>query len=363
MERPPSAPHTVTGKEIPVGAREPQPQTHAQPTIVDVALRAGVSVATVSRALRDYPYVAVATRERVHRAAAELRYVADANAARLASGRSHTIGLVAPILTSWYTSEVIAGVEEVLQVAQLDLLISTGRAPTSKSLAGPDQAFRQRVDGMILVDVFWREEGARELARMPTPAVVVGEKLAAITSLSIDNQLGAEMAARHLLELGHRRIAVVGELAPSGVTDSVPQQRTKGFRRAMSAARIRSDRQLVIDGEFTVEGGRRAARQLLQSSEPPTAMFCMSDEMAFGVLQVAREMGIAVPDELSVIGFDDHPAAEAFGLSTIRQPVRQMGRLAARLMTDILDGHQGTARHHPLGLALVERSSTAPPAQ
>ncbi len=336
---------------------------HGQPTIVDVASRAGVSAATVSRALRDFPYVAAATRKRVHEAAAELRYVADANAARLASGRSQTIGLVAPILTSWYTSEVIAGVEEILQIAQLDLLISTGRSPTSTSLAGPDHAFRQRVDGMILVDVFWREQGARELAQMPTPAVVIGEKLDAITSLSIDNQLGAEMATRHLLELGHRRIAVIGQLASPGMTDSVPDQRIHGFRRAMAAERIRRDRHLIVDGEFTIEGGRRAARQLLQAAEKPTAIFCMSDEMAFGVLQAARELGICVPRDLSVIGFDDHPAAEAFGLSTIRQPVRQMGRLAARLMADILEGHQGVSHHHPLGLALVERSSTAPPAK
>lgn len=337
-------------------AREtPRPQA----TIVDVALRAGVSVATVSRALRDHRHVAEATRQRVQDAAAALHYVADANASRLASGRSHTVGLVAPILTSWYTSEVIAGVEEVLQLAQLDLLISTGRAVEQSSVVGPDGAFRQRVDGMILVDVFWHEVGAEALAEMATPSVVVGEKLEAVASLSIDNRLGAEMATRHLLELGHRRIGVIGGQIAPNVSRTVPDERAMGYRRALTAEHVRIDRRLAVDGGFTIEGGRRAMRQLLQLPDPPTAVFCMSDEMAFGALQAAREHGMRVPDDLSVIGFDDHPASEVFGLSTIRQPVREMGRLAAQLLVDILNGNAAPAQHHPLGLAVVERTSTA----
>lgn len=331
--------------------------THA--SIVDVAARAGVSVATVSRALRDHPHVANATRQRVQDAATALHYVADANASRLASGRSNTIGLVAPILTSWYTTEVIAGVEEVLQEAELDLLISTRRgAPDKHPVFGPNSSFRQRVDGMILVDVFFDTERSRDLVRTSTPAVVLGERLDQVASLSIDNHLGAEMATRHLLDLGHRRIGMIGGLALPGITSNVPESRTAGYESALAAARIRRDRALQVDGHFTIEGGRRAARQLLLGSQPPTAIFCMSDEMAFGVLQAARELGLSVPGDLSVIGFDDHTAAEAFGLSTIRQPVKEMGHIAARWMTDILGGHAAEAQHHPLDIALIARSST-----
>ena len=339
-----------------MNARVPAP---SPPTIVDVARRAGVSVATVSRALRNHPYVAESTRARVVKAAGELHYVADANASRLASGRSNTIGVLAPILTSWYTSEIVAGIEEILQQAQLDLLISTKGLPDRHNRFALDTSFRQRVDGIITVDVFLRESGARAVVDAGIPAVVLGEQVQAVPSLSIDNRLGAEMATRHLLELGHTRVGVIGGLITPSIEPSVPSQRMQGYLDALEAQRLKRERRLVADGNFTIEGGRRAARRLLSSPHPPTAIFCMSDEMAFGAMQTAREMGFSVPADLSLMGFDGHPVSETVGLSTIHQPVREMGRLAARLMTNILGGHESVARHHPQGVALIARSSSA----
>ena len=333
----------------------------AKASIVDVAERAGVSVATVSRALRNHQYVAEATRARVREAAAALHYVADANASRLASGRSNTIGLLAPILTSWYTSEIIVGVEEVLTDVGLDLLISTRGLPHERNEFTLASAFRQRVDGVILVDAFVYESGARELMKAATPAVALGEKLDAVPSLCIDNQLGGELATRHLLELGHRRIGLMGGPSARDVVSTVPQQRTAGYAAALASQRIKVDKSLLVDGGFTIEGGRRSARRLLSTPHPPTAIFCMSDEMAFGVLQACRELGISVPGEFSVIGFDDHSVAEAVGLSTIQQPVRQMGNLAARLMADVLAGHDPVSSYHPQAITLIQRWSTGPP--
>lgn len=320
-------------------------------------------MATVSRALRNHPCVAASTRGRVIQAAGELRYVADANASRLASGRSNTIGVLAPILTSWYTSEIVAGIEEVLQEAHLDLLVSTRGLPAPHNHFALDTSFRQRVDGLITVDVFVRESGARALFDAGIPAVVLGEQVGAVPSVSIDNCLGAEMATRHLLELGHSRIGVIGGLITPGIEPSVSSQRMLGYVTALESQRLKRDRCLVADGNFTIEGGRRAARQLLSLSRPPTAIFCMSDEMAFGALQTAREMNFSVPTDLSMIGFDGHPVAETVGLSTIHQPVREMGRLAAQLMTNILGGHEPISRHHPQGVALIARSSTGPAAR
>ena len=333
-------------------------------SIVDVAQRAGVSVATVSRALRNQQYVAEATRERVLAAAHALHYVADANASRLASGRSHTVGLLAPILTSWYTGEIIVGVEEVLAEVGLDLLISTQGLPHKGNHFTLASAFHQRVDGVILVDAFVHESGARELGKSSTPAVALGEKLEAVPSVCIDNHLGGELGTRHLLELGHRRIALMGDTSSHDRGTTVVHERTNGYAAALTSHRIRIDESLLIDGGFTIAGGRRAARRLLGDPRPPTAIFCMSDEMAFGVLQACREMGVSVPDEISVIGFDDHPVSEAVGLSTILQSVRQMGNLAARLMaeciTDAALDHLPGAGHHPQGIALIQRSSTGP---
>jgi LacI family repressor for deo operon, udp, cdd, tsx, nupC, and nupG len=330
-------------------------------TIDDVAREAGVSTATVSRALRNHAYVAESTRRKVLQAAERLLYVANSNAARLASGQTRTVGLLAPLLTSWYTSEVVAGVEEVFALARYDLLIGTANPLARERIFRGDARFQQRIDGVILVDVFCSEDGARQLAALDTPAIVLGESLKSVTSVSVDNARGARMAARHLIELGHRRIGLVGGHAHADVVHNVPSEREVGFVAALEAAGLRLPAQLVEDGDFSIEGGRQAMHALMSRSKPPTAVWLMSDEMGFGALQALREMGLVAGRDVSVIGFDDHPASNAFGLTTIRQPVRDIGRLGARLMLDQLQGF-GSVMHHPIELALVDRSTCGPPA-
>lgn len=328
--------------------------------INDVARAAGVSTATVSRALRNHPYVAQSTRQRIIKVAEELRYVANANAARLASGQTRTIGLLAPLLTSWYTSEVVAGVEEVLALAHFDLLIGTANPLARERIFRGDARFHQRADGIILVDVFCSETGAQQLADLELPVVVLGEQLHSVTSVSVDNERGARLAARHLIELNHRRLAIVGGHAHLDVPHNVPTERHEGFRAALALAGLRLPAQYVEDGDFTIEGGRRAMHRLLALPKPPTAVFLMSDEMAYGAMWALREAGLRAGSDMSVIGFDDHPVAESVGLTTIRQPVREIGRIGARLMLDSLEGF-GTPHHHPVELTLVERTTTGPP--
>lgn len=333
---------------------------HTPATIGDVAERAGVSTATVSRALRNHPNVSDVTRRKVNDAATALDYVANPNASRLASGRSGTLAVLAPILTSWYTSEILAGVEEVLADQHFDLLIGTATTSVRASVLNGGAAFRQRVDGVLLTDVFCEESGARALTRQGLPAVVLGERLKAVTSLSVDNRLGAGLAADHLVDLGHRRIAILTGGADPKIAASVPAQRAEGFDTALAGRGLKVPDQCRVDGGFTIEGGRAAGHRLLALRYPPTAIFCMSDEMAFGILQAAKERGVSVPEELSVVGFDDHSVAAAFGLTTVRQPVRLMGRAAATALLDQL--RTGAGPHHQLiAVELVKRSSTAPP--
>jgi LacI family repressor for deo operon, udp, cdd, tsx, nupC, and nupG len=329
-------------------------------TIDDVAREAGVSTATVSRALRHHPYVAESTRQRVMSAVERLRYVANANAARLASGQSRTVGMVAPMLTSWYTSELTVGVEEVLTQARFDLLIGTANSAARERMFRGDARFEQRVDGVILVDVFCGEEAASRLAEMDTPIVVLGEQLHQLTSVSIDNTRGARLAAKHLIALGHKRIALVGGHTNLDVAKNVPTERTTGFRDTLRAAGLRVPEAYMQDGDFTIAGGRAAMERLLALPKPPTAVFFLSDEMAFGALQSIRDRGLVVGHDVSVVGFDDHPVSEAMGLTTVRQPVRDMGRLGARLMLDALDGF-GVVQHHPMEIVLVERMSSGRP--
>jgi len=329
-------------------------------TIDDVARAAGVSTATVSRALRNQAYVAESTRQRVQQAAQDLLYVVNSNAARLASGQTRTVGLLAPLLTSWYTSEVVAGVEEVFAQARYDLLIGTANPLARERIFRGDARFQQRTDGVILVDVFCSEDGARQLAGLETPVIVLGERLKSVTSVAVDNARGARMAARHLIDLGHRRIGMVGGHAHLDVVHNVPTERAAGFSAALEAAGLRLPQQMIMDGDFTIEGGRQAMHALMGRTKPPTAVWLMSDEMAFGAIQALRELGLTAGRDVSVIGFDDHPASNAFGLTTIRQPVRDIGRLGARLMLDQLEGF-GTVMHHPVELTLVNRITCGPP--
>lgn len=328
-------------------------------TIDDVARAAGVSTATVSRALRDHPNVADGTRRRVVDAARRLHYVANANASRLASGRTGTIGLIAPMLTSWYTSEVTSGVEDVLAEARLDLLIGTANSAARERMFRGDARFHQRTDGVILVDVFCQESGARQLARLDTPVVVLGERLRAVTSVSVDNRRAARMAVDHLVELGHRDIAVVSGHGDDEVAHNVPVERLAGVHDALADAGLELPDDHVGDGDFTIEGGRRAVAALLDLAAPPTAIFLMSDEMAFGALAELRRRRLTPGREVSIVGFDDHPVAEAVGLTTVRQPVRDIGRLGARLMLEALAGDT-VARHHPVEVGLVCRETSGP---
>lgn len=346
----------------------PTPSTPSQPplsqapgpaTIADVARVAGVSTATVSRALRDHPYVAAETRRKVLEAVTRLRYVANPNASRLASGSTGTIGLIAPVLTSWYTSELVAGVEEVLSEAEHDLLIGSASTRQRESMFRGDLQFRQRVDGIILVDVFCSEEGAVRLSAMGIPVVVLGERLRSVTSVAVDNAAGAALAAEHLVAAGHRDIALVEGQSHIDVAHNLPTERAAGFLGALRHHGLDVDPSLRADGGFTISGGRAAMHRLLDAPMRPSAVFLMSDEMAFGALQALRERSLTPGRDIAVVGFDDHPVAESVGLTTVRQHVREIGRIGARLMQERLEG-SGATRHVAAPLELVVRETSRP---
>lgn len=328
-------------------------------TIDDVARAAGVSTATVSRALNNHPYVATATRQRVMEAAARLRYIANPNAARLASGTTRTVGIVAPVLTSWYTSEVVAGMEEVCAEQGFDLLISTADPAAVERMMSGEARFRQRVDGMVLVDVMVREAGAERLARADVPVVVLGEALGAVESVSVDNVAGASMAVQHLIDLGHRHIGVIGGVSNAPGASDVPNDRLAGVLRTLGANGLELPPSHLVDGGFEIEGGRTAMHALLDLANPPTGVFAMSDEMGFGAVQALRERGLVPGTDVSVIGFDDHPVADAVGLSTIRQPVRAIGRCGAEMLFRLVAG-ETRGGHRQMQVTLVQRTSTGP---
>lgn len=331
----------------------------ASVTIADVAARAGVSTATVSKALRGLP-VSPANLERVQRAAEELGWQPNPHASSLASGRAGTLGLVVAFFGLWYDAEIIAGVEAAAAAEGYDLLVWITQ---SLHAATPGQTSLQRlgrrVDGLVLADF---ETGAAEgIDGVGVPAVAVGGVFAPFPSLTIDDHGAARTAVEHLLDLGHERIALVaGPLTPTGMARATEQRRS-AYDDALEAAGIAPDPALVEPGGFTVEGGRDATNALLDRPRPPTAVFCLSDEMAFGAYIAARDRGLSIPGDLSLVGFGDHPMSPALGLTTMRQPLAEMTEQGVAFLLDAIAGkpHEGTRY---LDVTLETRTSTAPPA-
>jgi LacI family transcriptional regulator, repressor for deo operon, udp, cdd, tsx, nupC, and nupG len=331
-------------------------------TIEHVATAAGVSVATVSRALRGLPNVAVSTRARVEEVARELRYRPDPAASRLAAGRSHAIAVVVPLINSWYFSNVVAGAEAVCAEVGYDLLVLTApNAITRRQAVDTAAALDRRVDGLIFVEVALDADDVADLATRRLGVVTIGQETTGFPSVRVDNAAIGRMAIEHLLGLGHRRIGVLGAQAEAPAYFDVPGQRIAGAAAALADAGLRLEAELIGTGEFTVEGGHEAARELLSRADRPTAIFALSDEMAFGAVIAARDLGLTIPDDVSLIGVDDHEVAEVMGLTTVRQQVVEHGALAARALLRRLTGEPRGIEHLVSDAELVVRTSTRAP--
>ena len=333
-------------------------------TIEDVAAVAGVSVATVSRALRNLPNVATATRRRVIDAAAALHYRPDPHAAGLATGRTHAIGMAVPFIERWYFAQVVGGVESVLATAGMDVLLyAVDGEDARRRFLTEAMPFRKRVDGLVVVDLRLSDDEARQLAEVGVRLVTMGVQTPSYPSLTVDSAAAARTAVEHLVDLGHRRIGFIGgdpaAYNPPGT--SVPELRRQAYREVLTRRGLPLDPRWDLDGRFTIAGGLEAMERLLTQDELPTALFAASDEMAMGVIVGARAAGLSIPPDISLVGFDDHDAAEALGLTTVRQRAFDMGATAAGILLDVLTDRVARSVEQPT--ELVVRSTTAPPSQ
>ncbi|MGI8680100.1 MAG: LacI family DNA-binding transcriptional regulator [Jatrophihabitans sp.] len=344
-------------------------------SIEDVARRAGVSIATVSRALRGLPDVATSTRDRVLVAAADLNYVASPFAARLASGRTTTVGLVVPFVNRWFFAEVIATVETALRRAGFDLLLYNLGDLDGRARFFDVMPMRKRVDGVLVASLVLEEDEFDALARLNRPVGLLGIERTGVLSAAIDDVAAARQAVDHLTALGHRRVGLIGGDTDDPMRFTPPLHRRTGYHNALAAVGESPDPTLEQLGFFTVDGGCEAARRLLALPQPPTAIFAESDEMAYGAIREIRRAGLRMPEDISIIGFDDQPFSDLMGLTTIRQPVAEQALdVTTRLLAVIVgvngaSGHVHTAHegaaHDPavvLPTELVLRQSTTPPA-
>ncbi|MEN3612745.1 LacI family DNA-binding transcriptional regulator [Plantactinospora sp. ZYX-F-223] len=334
-------------------------------TIDDVARLAGVSTATVSRALRGLPTVSESTRIRVLLAAEQLDYTVSPSASRLAGGKTGTVAVIVPRITPWFVGAVVEAAEEVLHAAGYDLLLYNigGREHARTRLLKSN--LPKRVDAVMLVATPMRADDLATIASLALPGVTVssGVVVPGWPSIRIDDQAAGRTATEHLLSLGHRRIACVWGDPDDEFAHPAHLERHRGYREALGAAGISPDPRLEIEVRADAEGGRAATERLIAQGELPTAIFASCNELAMGVLIALRMAGVRVPQQVSVIGIDDHDLAGAFGLTTVAQPAAEQGRLAAGTLLGPLAGRARTGEEPApviLPARLVVRDSTGP---
>lgn len=333
--------------------------------INEVAQRAGVSTATVSRALSGNGHVAEETRARVLAAALELEYVVSSNASSLATGRTKNVGVVIPFLNRWFYGAVIEGAESALLGHGYDLtLYNLSGGGEERTSVFEHFLLRKRVDAVITLALELTPNEVSRLHDLGKPMVGIGGSIEGVRTLSIDDIGVAKLATEHLLSLGHRVIAHIGGNSDSEMDFHVPSKRRVGYEAALRELEVEPDPELFQAADFTIPGGYAAAKQLLGNPRKrPTAIFAASDEMAIGAILAARDLGLSVPEDISVIGVDDHELSDFFGLSTIAQFPALQGRIAVDLVMDQLNpGHrEATQSNMDLPFELIVRSSTSRP--
>ncbi|MGW7329812.1 LacI family DNA-binding transcriptional regulator [Streptomyces sp. NPDC054840] len=330
-------------------------------SINDVARAAGVSASTVSRALRGRPGVSDEVRAQISAVAAQLGYTASRSASSLASGRTYTIGVLVPYVGRWFFGTVLDAAEKVFSAAGYDVLLYNLGSPETRLRFFTKLPVRKRVDAVLSLLVPDEEEAAALRSLGVPMATVVGGARSGFTVVGIDDRAGTESAVRHLVNLGHRRIGMIaGASGPLHWT--TPVERRQAYLDVLADAGIEHDTALEADGDYTVEGGERAMTELLAGPRPPTAVFAQSDEMAMGALRALRRHRLKVPDDVSVVGFDDHELAEVVGLTTVAQPVAGQGAEAARLLLrQLAEPGAEVPGHVQMPIRLVLRETTAPP--
>lgn len=329
-------------------------------TIRDIAELAGVSISTVSRAVNGRSDVSEETRTMVRRIAREHGYTASRDARGLSTGRTGLVGVTLPVIHPTYFSAIVASVAEALDEYDMRMVLCPTQHQHDRELSLIERLMHGTTDGAILV--LPEESGSelRTLARRGYRYVVVDpaeQPEEDIPAVSAAHSAGADQAVRHLLGLGHRRICAI--TGPRG--RMATEERLRGYNAAMAGAGVLPGPGLVAESDWTVEGGFAAGARLLALADPPTAIFAFNDQMAIGAMRAARSRGRRIPEELSIVGFDDITEAQFVtpGLTTVRQPLAEMGRMAVSLLVRLLDDLADTALHVELATRLVVRDSTS----
>ena len=275
-----------------------------------------------------------------------------------ASGRTNSVGVVAPYISRWYFSQVISGAEQALREAGLDLLLYNFSQMKGRERLFQHQLLKGRVDALIVISLPPTTEEFDSMLSLGIPIALVGMEHEKCASVKIDDIAGARSATQHLVNQGHKKIGLMSGRPDDPFNFSVPQDRRKGFMQVLAENALEWLPQREVHGDFTMHTAARAMDDLLARPNRPTAIFCESDEMAMGAMQALRRHGLKAPDDISIVGFDGHEMAEFSELTTIEQPVQLMGEMAAWSIMERLRKPNIDPPSLVLPTTLVVRNST-----
>ncbi len=327
-------------------------------TIKDIAKAAGVSHTTVSRALKSNPAISPETTQRVRQLAREMGYVPSAVAQSLLSRRTHTVGMVVTTIADPFIVQVVEGAERTAQESGYSVFLSSSHNNPDQEIAVVEMFQRRRVDAIIVTSSRVGSLYSARLDQIQVPIVLINNQAEGefLHSVAVDDLQGAQLAVEHLLTLGHRQISYIG------ATDRPKSngRRLAGYTLALSQAGITVDPALIVSTPFNDDFQRGEAALNLLLETGTTAIFCYNDRIAIGLLSACHQQRLVVPQQLSIVGFDDIEPALAVipPLTTVRQPRLQLGQLAMQMVFDLLDGQE--AQDQVLPCELVVRQTTAP---
>lgn len=333
-------------------------------TIRDVAKKAGVGLGTVSRVINDSSQVSEATRQRVTAAIAELNFVPNSTARRLSLGKTLTIAAIVPFFTRPAEVERLRGVKNTLIESEYDLVIYNVETPERRDAYFREVPRAERADGVLILSLSPRDDDVDRLARSTIPIVLVDanhESLTLLHRVIVDDVTGGRSATQYLLELGHHRIGYISDLLDTPFNFTSSRDRLQGYRQALTCAGIPFRADYHGQGEHGRYEARRLANEMLQLSDRPTAIFAASDTQALGVLEAAQGRGLRVPEDLSIIGYDDIEISEYIGLTTIRQLLYESGKRGVELLLDALEDSAAAPVCEVMPTELIVRKTTAAP--
>lgn len=333
------------------------------PTMRDVAEKAGVSITTVSHVINETRVVSEEARSEVMSAIAELGYQPNVLARGLRRGETTTIGMIVPDSANPFFAEVARGVEDASFDSGFNVILCNTDGNLEKELKYTRLLIEKRVDGILFVAAGSSTEHIQRVQAQDVPLVIVDREIpdVSVDVVQTDHEQGGYLAARHLIDLGHRQIGCIrgpSVLTPSGA-------RVTGYRQALADMNCPVDESLIIRGDFQFESGFQAARQLLTRQDAPSAIFACNDLMAIGAISAAVELGLRVPEDVSIIGFDNVSLARYTNppLTSIHQPSHDLGIIATNLLLARINNPAGPVQRELIATELVERGSTAPYSQ